>query len=263
MKFLKKRKIKKIRAEIVDDDDLLPEQKETALARLQQKEIELFQPDNIARQSQSIFQTLLPSIVGKVQLKRLETRNDMIREMRTTLNELAETKKAWERLKNIDAEIAVEQALAYQQQMETEAKHDKNMAEFRLGKKEIEQRSERADLQHSVDTLKLKMELETLRREQAEGPPKKKTLTERIQQIEDQITLDKKEVIGALLLKQLQRDFEQGAGQKENETINLERYERLRRQMKTLKEQGFDEDAIRQINAVIDHEFGFDRDEED
>ncbi|WP_035240817.1 hypothetical protein [Desulfobacter vibrioformis] len=263
MKFFKKRKIKKIRAEIVNDDQLLPEQRETALARLDQKEMELFQPNNIASQSQSIFQTLLPTIVGKVQLKRLRTRNEMIREMRITLNELAETKKSWERLKNIDAEIAVEQALAYQAHQEEVAAHQKKMAQLQSEKKEIEQKSEEADLRHSVNKLKLEMELEALKNKQAAGEPKEKTLDEKLREIKDRLTLDKAEVKGARELRQIKREFEQDREQKGNEAVKLEMYERLRSRISELKKQGAEDETIRQVYELLDQEFEFNRDVDD
>ena len=169
MNFWKKRKVKKIRAEIVEDNELLPEQKEYALTRLDEKERALFQPKTIANQTQTIFESLLPTIVGQVQLKRLQTRNDMIREMRTTLNELAETKKSWVRLKNIDAEIAVEQALAYQVQLEKEATHRQKMAETKKGWRQAEQATEESELQHRLKMAKLKAGLEDFEKQRGSG----------------------------------------------------------------------------------------------
>jgi hypothetical protein len=263
MSFFKKRKIEKVRAEIVNDAELLPEQKEQALARLNQKERELFYTDKIAQQSQSISENMLPLIVGRVQLKRLKTRNEMIREMRITLNELAETKKSWERLKNIDAEIAVEQALAYQAQVEKEAKHAKTMVGLKFGKKEIEQKMERTDLWHAVEKLKLEMELEVLKKKRDEGPPKEKTLEEKTKELEGQLVLDKKEIEGALLLKQIKQDFDQAVEHKGNESLKLEIYERLRNNFKTLLDQGVENETVSKLQKILDREFGFDRVEED
>jgi hypothetical protein len=263
MSFFKKRKIEKVRAEIVNDDELLPEQKETALARLNQKERELFCPDSIARQNQVISETMLPTIIGRVQLDRLKNRNDLIREMRITLDELAETKKSWERLKNIDAEIAVEQVLAYQAQVEKEAAHAKKMTEFKHGKKEIEQKSETADLRHAIGKLKLEMELEILQKKRDEEPPKEKTLEEKTKELEEQLAFDKREIEGALLLKQIKQDFDQAVEHKGNESLKLEIYERLRNNFKTLLDQGVENETISKLQKILDQEFGFDRIEED
>lgn len=261
MKLFKRRKIEKIRAEIVEDNQLLPEQKEYALARLDEKERAIFQPETIANQTQAIFENLLPTIIGQVQLKRLKTRNEMIREMRATLNELAETKKAWARLTNIDAEIAVDQALAYQAQQEKEGAHQKAMAKLRSEKKEIEQRDERDELRHSVDKLKLEMELEALKKKRTEGDPKEKTLDEKLREIEERLTLDKSEIRGALELRQLRHDFEQATEYQGNEAAKLDIYERLRSRVKSLREQGVEDDTIRMIYELIDREFDFDRDD--
>ena len=219
MKFFKKRKIKRIRAEIVEDNTLLLEQKEYALARLDEKERAIFQPEAIANQTQAVFENLMPTIVGRVQLKRLQTRNDMIREMRTTLNELAETKKSWVRLKNIDAEIAVEQALAYQEQLEKEATHHEKMAGLERGRIQVEQDLEESKLSHKLRIAKLKAEFEDFEKSLSTEPEKPKSHEEQLAELERKHEFERRVVEMQLEIKELENSKKMNRGDELNQNV--------------------------------------------
>ena len=162
----------------------LEEEKASAVARLEKANAP-FQPEKIAEKNQAVFHSLLPEIFGQLQLKRLQTRNEMIREMRSNLDELAETKKSWERLKNIDAEIAVDQALIYQKQMEVY----------------------KGKLRHELEMEKLQAELEDFRQERSD-PPKPKTTEEQIDELDEKHKIELQKTRHELEIEKEKREFE-------------------------------------------------------
>lgn len=198
-------KSKRLRQQILIDQDLTEDQRELALQRLGEK-TQPFSALRIAEDSQGIFHQLLPKIAAEIQLKRLKTRNALIAEMRTTLDELAETKKSWERLKNIDAELAAEQFLTYQEQQEKEAEHGKQMLELERDGQKISQEMETANLRAQLEQEKLQGELEQLRAERGQSP-----LVEgsELEQLEVDFKLKKRKAKLESAVKQIEWEGEQ------------------------------------------------------
>jgi hypothetical protein len=258
MSFWKKRKISRLKDQIVKDPELLLEQKEVALSRLAEKERELapFSLETVTEQSQDIFQTLLPTLVGQVQVKRLKNRNDMIREMRTTLTELAETKKAWVRLKNIDAEIAVDQALAYQTVVEKKAAHAKNMAELKQKEQMARLESERDLRRHELLMLELDAKAKQLNEELTSDPPKKKTPEE---ELFEKFKLDLLELEHEFKLEKLIAVKEQAGKVKTDDSD--EKYNRMWRYLQDLEEEGADTKTLQMVRKMVNREFDFMRDD--
>lgn len=207
MNWFKKRKIKKLREEITTDAELLPDQKELALQRLDNKERQLFSPDSIAQESQDLLQSLLPTIVGKVQVKRLQTRNEVIREIRTTLNELAETKKAWARLRDIDEEIAAEQVLRYMNHDMAQAQLGADTAKHHRERQKHEFGMEEDKLQHLKRVSELQAEIRDLKKKEEEEKSKAQTLGEKKKALEEEFEFRKTRLLLELELKQIEYEF--------------------------------------------------------
>ena len=255
MKFWKKRKIKKIRAEIVHDPELLPDEKEYALQRLAEKERALFEPETIADQTQAVFNSLLPNTIGQIQLKRLETRNQLIREMQTTLDEVAKTKKAWERLKNVDAEIAAEQAAAYETRTEQQNEHQRKIADSNASRTEAEERTAAAKQaiaesasRHDLKMAQLQAELKAFKK-RSSTEEKPKTHAQKLAELEKEHQLRRRKLEMELELIGMEKSIAKPDDEQARNNGYIAAHTQL---LKTLIAQGTPKEEIRQALQEFD-----------
>jgi hypothetical protein len=108
-----KRTPEELRREIENDPDLGAKQKNQLLARLDEKlggSVAPYDPPQIARRNQGLFQTIRSTTVAKIQNRRLEEHNKTLELATQTINNLTTARKAWDRLQSVDDEIARDRA---------------------------------------------------------------------------------------------------------------------------------------------------------
>lgn len=259
--FSRQARLEKLRKAIEMDGDLTPEQKKTALTRLNDKEEGLtnrgdhpFGLEKIADENQKMFNSLLPDIVGRIQLKRLRTRNEMIQEMRRTLNELAETKKSWERLKNIDEEVAFDRMMAYQKGREAQDEHAKKIETLTRETAQIRRGKDQDKAEHELRMTELELKRAELENKKRNEPEPTKSQAELLKEEHE---LKKLRLTQELELEEIRLEAERKRGRGERAFDSMDNY---RAAEDAIKETGLTGEELKRAINRLRREFNFNRD---